>query len=157
MMMLIPEAWENMPRMDPELRAFYQYHACLQEPWDGPAAVAFTDGEVAAAIMDRNGLRPARYQRTRDGLVVMGSEVGLVDLEFSENRRLGPDRAGRDDRRRHAATALPPERADQARDRRAPPLPRVGSTRTSTPSTATSTARTATTASSPTWRSVPSR
>ncbi len=93
MMMLIPEAWENMPRMNPELKAFYQYHACLQEPWDGPAAVAFTDGEMAAAIMDRNGLRPARYQRTRDGLVVMGSEVGLVDLPFSEiieSGRIGP-------------------------------------------------------------------
>ena len=93
MMMLIPEAWENMPRMDPELRAFYQYHACLQEPWDGPAAVAFTDGAVAAAIMDRNGLRPARYQVTRDGLVVMGSEVGLVELPFrdiAESGRVGP-------------------------------------------------------------------
>ena len=93
MMMLIPEAWENMPRMDPELRAFYQYHACLQEPWDGPAAVAFTDGAVAAAIMDRNGLRPARYQVTRDGLVVMGSEVGLVELPFrdiAESGRIGP-------------------------------------------------------------------
>ena len=93
MMMLIPEAWENMPNMDPGLRAFYEYHACLQEPWDGPAAVAFTDGKVAAAIMDRNGLRPARYQVTRDGLVVMGSEVGLVDLPFSqivESGRIGP-------------------------------------------------------------------
>ena len=93
MMMLIPEAWENMPNMDPQLRAFYEYHACLQEPWDGPAAVAFTNGSVAAAIMDRNGLRPARYQLTRDGTVVMGSEVGLVDLPFSEiveSGRLGP-------------------------------------------------------------------
>ena len=93
MMMLIPEAWENMPHMDPQLRAFYEYHACLQEPWDGPAAVAFTNGTVAAAIMDRNGLRPARYQVTRDGIVVMGSEVGLVDLPFSEiveSGRIGP-------------------------------------------------------------------
>ena len=93
MMMLIPEAWENMPNMNPELRAFYEYHACLQEPWDGPAAVSFTNGTVVAAIMDRNGLRPARYQVTRDGLVVMGSEVGLVDLPFSEiieSGRVGP-------------------------------------------------------------------
>ena len=60
MMMLIPEAWENMPNMDPTLRSFYEYHACLLEPWDGPAAVAFTDGVSAAAVMDRNGLRPAR-------------------------------------------------------------------------------------------------
>jgi len=93
MMMLIPEAWENMPNMDPDLRAFYEYHACLQEPWDGPAAVAFTNGTVAAAVMDRNGLRPARYQVTRDGLVVMASEVGLVDIpqrEIVESGRLGP-------------------------------------------------------------------
>ena len=93
MMMLIPEAWENMPNMDPQLRAFYEYHACLQEPWDGPAAVAFTNGAVAAAIMDRNGLRPARYQVMRDGTVVMGSEVGLVELPFDEiveSGRLGP-------------------------------------------------------------------
>ena len=93
MMMLIPEAWENMPNLDPELRAFYEYHACLTEPWDGPAAVAFAHGSVVAAIMDRNGLRPARYQRTVDGLVIMGSEVGLIDLDFSEiieSGRLGP-------------------------------------------------------------------
>ena len=60
MKMLIPEAWENQPNMDPELRAFYQYHSCLTESWDGPAAIAFTDGAVVAAAMDRNGLRPAR-------------------------------------------------------------------------------------------------
>ena len=91
--MLIPEAWENMPNMDPELRAFYEYHACLSEPWDGPAAVAFTNGTIAAAVTDRNGLRPARYQVTADGLVVMSSEVGLVDLPLSEvveSGRIGP-------------------------------------------------------------------
>ncbi|MPZ99246.1 MAG: glutamate synthase large subunit [Dehalococcoidia bacterium] len=93
MMMLIPEAWENMPNMDPQLRAFYEYHACLTEPWDGPAAVAFTNGTTVAAIMDRNGLRPARYQVTSGGLVMMGSEVGLVRLKSSEiieSGRLGP-------------------------------------------------------------------
>ena len=93
MMMLIPEAWENMPNLDPTLRAFYEYHACLTEPWDGPAAVAFTDGTIAATVMDRNGLRPARYQVTRDGLVMMASEVGLVDLPFEEivtSGRVGP-------------------------------------------------------------------
>ena len=91
--MLIPEAWENMPNMDPDLRAFYEYHACLSEPWDGPAAVAFTNGTIAAAVMDRNGLRPARYQVTADGLVVMSSEVGLVGLPLSEvveSGRIGP-------------------------------------------------------------------
>ena len=93
MAMLIPEAWESMPNMDPRLREFYEYHACLTEPWDGPAAVAFTDGTVAAAVMDRNGLRPARYQVTADGLVIMSSEVGLADLPLSEiveSGRVGP-------------------------------------------------------------------
>ena len=93
MVMLIPEAWENMPNMDPELRAFYEFHAALTEPWDGPAAVAFTDGTTAAAVMDRNGLRPARYQVTADGLVIMSSEVGLIDLPLDqvvESGRLGP-------------------------------------------------------------------
>ena len=93
MMMLIPEAWENMPNMDPALRAFYEYHACLTEPWDGPAAVAFTNGTTVAATLDRNGLRPARYQVTSDGLVVFGSEVGLMGLKASdiiESGRLGP-------------------------------------------------------------------
>ena len=93
MAMLIPEAWESMPNMDPQLREFYEYHACLTEPWDGPAAVAFTDGTVAAAVMDRNGLRPARYQITDDGVVIMSSEVGLADLPLSEiveSGRIGP-------------------------------------------------------------------
>ena len=93
MAMLVPEAWENMPNMDPQLRAFYEYHACLMEPWDGPAATAFTDGVVAAAAMDRNGLRPARYQVTSDRLVVMSSEVGLLGLplkEIVESGRVGP-------------------------------------------------------------------
>ena len=93
MAMLIPEAWETLPNMDPQLREFYEYHACLTEPWDGPAAVAFTDGTVAAAVMDRNGLRPARYQVTSDGVVIMSSEVGLADLPLSEiveSGRVGP-------------------------------------------------------------------
>ncbi|MCK9495145.1 MAG: glutamate synthase large subunit [Dehalococcoidia bacterium] len=92
-MMLIPQAWENMPNLDASLRAFYEYHACLTEPWDGPAAIAVSNGVQVAAIMDRNGLRPARYQVTRDGLVIMGSEVGLVELapsEIVESGRLGP-------------------------------------------------------------------
>ena len=93
MAMLIPEAWESMPNMDPRLREFYEYHACLTEPWDGPAAIAFTDGTVAAAVMDRNGLRPARYQVTADGVVIMSSEVGLADIPLSEiveSGRVGP-------------------------------------------------------------------
>ncbi len=104
MMMLIPEAWEQFEDMDPDLRAFYEYHACLSEPWDGPAAMAFTDGRIAAAAMDRNGLRPARYQVTRDGLVVMGSEVGLIELDQSEiieSGRLGPGQMVAVDVQRH--------------------------------------------------------
>jgi glutamate synthase domain-containing protein 2/glutamate synthase domain-containing protein 1/glutamate synthase domain-containing protein 3 len=91
--MLVPEAWENDPDMDPQLRAFYEYHGCLMEPWDGPGNLAITDGVVAAAAMDRNGLRPARYKVTRDGLVVCGSEVGILDLPLSEvveAGRVGP-------------------------------------------------------------------
>lgn len=81
MMMLIPEAWGGDDLMDPERRAFYEYHACLMEPWDGPAAVAFTDGRVIGAVLDRNGLRPARYLVTDDDWVVMASETGVVEVE----------------------------------------------------------------------------
>src|SRR5579883_3072126 len=80
MMMLIPEAWAGNPLMDEERRAFYEYHAALMEPWDGPAAMAFTDGRQIGATLDRNGLRPARYIVTDDGLVVMASEVGVLPI-----------------------------------------------------------------------------
>ena len=80
MMMLIPEAWAGNPLMDEQRRAFYEYHAALMEPWDGPAAVAFTDGRQIGATLDRNGLRPARYLITDDGLVVMASEMGVLDI-----------------------------------------------------------------------------
>ncbi|MEV1287584.1 glutamate synthase large subunit [Micromonospora sp. NPDC049679] len=80
-LMMIPEAWENDPEMDPAKRAFYRFHASLMEPWDGPAAVAFTDGEIVGAVLDRNGLRPGRWWRTEDGLVVLGSEAGVIDLD----------------------------------------------------------------------------
>src|SRR5437868_13883116 len=66
--------------MKPEKRAFYEYHACVMEPWDGPAAIAFTDGRVIGATLDRNGLRPGRYVVTKDGLVVMASEAGVLDI-----------------------------------------------------------------------------
>jgi len=81
MMMLIPAAWEHDKFMDSELRNFYQYHACFVEPWDGPAAIAFTDGRNIAAVLDRNGLRPARYIVTKDGFCVMASEVGVLDID----------------------------------------------------------------------------
>jgi hypothetical protein len=79
--------------MDPAVRAFYEFHACLMEPWDGPAALAFTDGVLAGSALDRNGLRPCRYKITEDGLVIAASEVGVADLEpesVVENGRLGP-------------------------------------------------------------------
>ena len=80
MMLMIPEAWNNNPQMAPERRAFYEYFSALMEPWDGPAAMAFTDGRQIAATLDRNGLRPARYIVTDDGLVVMASEVGVLNI-----------------------------------------------------------------------------
>jgi len=78
-MMMIPEPWSNHPTMDDAKRAFYQYHSSLMEPWDGPAAIAFTDGKQIGAILDRNGLRPSRYYVTKDDLVVMASEAGVLD------------------------------------------------------------------------------
>ncbi|MEO8364530.1 MAG: glutamate synthase large subunit [Ilumatobacteraceae bacterium] len=80
-LMMIPEAWENYPTMDSEKRDFYRYHASLMEPWDGPASIAFTDGTVIGAVLDRNGLRPSRYWVTDDDLVIMASEVGVVDID----------------------------------------------------------------------------
>ena len=80
-LMMIPEAWENHTSMSAEKKAFYQYHASLMEPWDGPASIAFTDGTVIGAVLDRNGLRPSRYWVTSDGLVVMASEVGVLELD----------------------------------------------------------------------------
>src|SRR3954469_17664062 len=80
MMMMIPEAWENHTYMDPNRRAFYEYHAAMMEPWDGPAAIAFTDGRQIGATLDRNGLRPARYIVTDDDLVIMGSECGCLPI-----------------------------------------------------------------------------
>jgi len=95
MSMLIPEAWDNDPTMPEDVKAFYEYHASLMEPWDGPAAVAFTDGRVIGAKLDRNGLRPGRYLVTDDGLVVMASEAGVLPIKPEEIRmkgRLAPGR-----------------------------------------------------------------
>ena len=80
-LMMIPEAWENNDAMDRERRDFYRFHSSLMEPWDGPASVTFTDGEVIGAVLDRNGLRPSRYWVTDDDLVVMASEVGVIDID----------------------------------------------------------------------------
>ncbi len=95
MMMLIPEAWDNNPLMDPKRRAFYEYHAALMEPWDGPAAVAFTDGRQIGATLDRNGLRPARYFVTDDDTVLMASEMGVLPVaeeRIVQKWRLQPGR-----------------------------------------------------------------
>ena len=94
-MMMIPEAWERDPRMSEELRGFYEYHAMLMEPWDGPASIAFSDGRTIGATLDRNGLRPSRYVVTKNGLVVMASEVGVLDLPASHIVRKGRLQPGR--------------------------------------------------------------
>src|SRR6201992_2777898 len=94
-LMMIPEAWERHESMDPARRAFYQYHSSLMEPWDGPASMTFTDGTVVGAVLDRNGLRPSRIWVTADGLVVMASEAGVLDLDPStvvRRMRLQPGR-----------------------------------------------------------------
>jgi glutamate synthase (ferredoxin) len=94
-MMMIPEPWARDADMSDAKKAFYEYHSCLMEPWDGPASVAFTDGRVVGAILDRNGLRPSRYYITRDNLVVMASEVGVLDIppeDVLHKGRLQPGR-----------------------------------------------------------------
>ncbi|MGN0117435.1 MAG: glutamate synthase large subunit [Streptomyces albidoflavus] len=94
-LMMIPEAWENHASMDASRRAFYQYHAAMMEPWDGPACVTFTDGTQVGAVLDRNGLRPGRYWVTDDGLVVLGSEVGVLDIDPAKVVRKGRLQPGR--------------------------------------------------------------
>ncbi len=88
-LMMIPQAWENDRRMPGDLRAFYRFHASLMEPWDGPALIAFTDGTLAGAVLDRNGLRPGRFWVTDDGLVVLASEVGVLDIDPARIVRKG--------------------------------------------------------------------
>ena len=87
--MLIPEAWASNEQMHPDKKAFYEYHCSLMEPWDGPAAVAFTDGRVIGATLDRNGLRPARYLVTNDDLVVLSSETGVLSFKPEDIREKG--------------------------------------------------------------------
>ncbi len=95
MIMMIPEPWENHQGMSTEKKAFYEYHSCLMEPWDGPASIAFTDGRGVGAMLDRNGLRPSRYYVTNNDLVIMASEVGVLDVppeDILEKGRLEPGR-----------------------------------------------------------------
>ncbi|MGA7690106.1 MAG: glutamate synthase large subunit [Jiangellales bacterium] len=94
-LMMIPEAWENHEQMDAARRAFYAYHSSLMEPWDGPASVVFTDGSKVGAVLDRNGLRPSRFWVTDDGLVVMASEVGVLDIDPATVVRKGRLQPGR--------------------------------------------------------------
>jgi glutamate synthase domain-containing protein 2/glutamate synthase domain-containing protein 1/glutamate synthase domain-containing protein 3 len=95
MAMLIPEAWSGNPDMDEEKRAFYEYHASLMEPWDGPAAMAFTDGRIIGATLDRNGLRPGRYIVTKDDIVVLASEAGVLEVPAEDIRKKGRLQPGR--------------------------------------------------------------
>ena len=127
MMLMIPEAWAGNPLMDEDRRAFYEYHAALMEPWDGPAAMAFTDGRQIGATLDRNGLRPARYIVTDDDFVIMASEVGVLDIperKIVKKWRLQPGKMllvdieqGRivddDELKRTLATAKPVPRVDR--------------------------------------------
>jgi glutamate synthase (ferredoxin) len=111
-LMMIPEPWQKHESMSPARRAFYEYHSALMEPWDGPASIAFTDGTVIGAILDRNGLRPSRYYVTRDGLVVMASEVGVLDIPpenvlIKERLHPGRRRAGSSTTRRSRPSSPP--------------------------------------------------
>ena len=94
-LMMIPEAWENHREMDADRRAFYEYHSLFMEPWDGPACVTFTDGTLIGAVLDRNGLRPGRYWVTEDGLVILASEAGVLDIEPARVVRKGRLQPGR--------------------------------------------------------------
>ena len=121
-LMMIPEPWQNHESMSPERRAFYEFHASLMEPWDGPASIAFTDGTVIGAVLDRNGLRPSRYYVTNDGMVVMASEVGVLDIpaeQIALKERLHP---GKHLPRRHRPGPDHRRRGDQDRPGRRAPL-----------------------------------
>ena len=132
-LMMIPEAWENHGEMDPARRAFYEFHSTLMEPWDGPALVSFTDGTVIGAVLDRNGLRPARYWVTEDGLVVLASEVGVLDVPPGVDRQEGPAGAGPDVPRRHRRRADRRRRRDQGRAGRRAPLRGLAARRAGAP------------------------
>ena len=94
-MMMIPEAWQNHETMPEDKRAFYEYHSCLMEPWDGPASIAFTDGKYIGAVLDRNGLRPSRYYLTHDDRVIMASEVGVLPIDPENVKAKGRLQPGR--------------------------------------------------------------
>ena len=129
-LMMIPEPWSNHESMSPERKAFYQYHASLMEPWDGPASIAFTDGTMIGAVLDRNGLRPSRYYVTKDDLVIMASEVGVLDIPPRGRPGQGAPAPGQDLPRRHGQGPHRRRRGDQARAGGAASVPRVARRRT---------------------------
>ena len=135
MMMLIPEAWEKDPEISPERRAFYEYHGSIIEPWDGPASIAFTDGTLIGATLDRNGLRPSRYCLTDDNLLIMASEAGVLPVppeKIVQKGRLqpgphvrglargGPHHPRRGDQGAHLLGRALPAVARRGQDRRSP-------------------------------------
>ena len=89
MMIMVPEAWEKHQTMSDNKKAFYEYNSCIMEPWDGPASIPFTDGNYIGALLDRNGLRPSRYTVTKDGFVIMSSEIGVVKVAPENVERHG--------------------------------------------------------------------
>ncbi len=95
MMMLIPEAWDGNDQMDPVKKAFYEFHASMMEPWDGPASISFTDGKMIGATLDRNGLRPSRYCVTTDDRVIMASETGVLPVDPENDQRKRKVAAGK--------------------------------------------------------------
>ncbi len=121
-MMMIPEPWSAHETMDDSQRAFYEYHSCLMEPWDGPASIAFTDGRQIGAVLDRNGLRPSRYYVTKDDLVVMASEAGVLEFAPDQIAAQGPAAAGAHVPDRHRAGSHHRGRRDQAHGRRRAPV-----------------------------------
>ena len=124
-MMMIPEPWSNHESMDDARRAFYQYHACLMEPWDGPASIAFTDGVQIGAVLDRNGLRPSRYYVTKDDLVIMASEAGVLDIAPERILHKGRLQPGHVPRRHRAGRIIDDEGSSADRHRAAvPPVAR---------------------------------
>ena len=144
--MMIPEAWENHEQMDPARRAFYEFHSTFMEPWDGPACVTFTDGSLIGAVLDRNGLRPGRYSVTDDGLVVLASESGVLDLDPTRVVRKGRLQPGRmflvdtehgrivsDDEVKSSLAAAAPLRGVAARRPHPPRGPAASASTSSTP------------------------
>ena len=117
LLMMIPEPWAGHESMSPALKAFYEYHSSLMEPWDGPASIAFTDGTVIGAVLDRNGLRPSRYYVTKDDLVIMASEVGVLDVPPENILHQGAAASGADLPGRHGPRLHRVGRGDQARAR----------------------------------------